>query len=80
MTPEKHLGKKYIEKFKLPKTITDLETAHLSDAYSALKDLHAKMRADRNWIKEENKKLRRELEDYKNRYDHLIKYLNSISK
>ncbi len=57
--------------------ITDLETTDLSQAYSALKDSHLDLKRRYHHMRDVNKDLRTELEDYKERYDHLIKYLNN---
>ena len=61
----------------LPRCISEDEAeGMLSRAYSSLKDKYIEVKTSQAFFKHQNKELRKELEDYKLRYDNLIKYIN----
>ena len=61
----------------LPDRIRKEEEISLSDAYSSLKELYLHLKLKYSNQKDIIKELRRENEDYKQRYNHLIKHLQN---
>ncbi len=61
---------------KLNRYQLELEEVNLSEAYSDLKGKYLDLKRRLSVSRESNKQLTQELKDYKERYDHLIKYLN----
>lgn len=68
----------YYKGLQTKQKIERSEIINLSDAYSSLKDAYMYAKISIKTLRRKNNSLREELEDYKQRYDSLIKHLNSL--